>query len=1680
MLNIFRRCTNLNSVSLPSSLQFLDSDAFSSSPNLSVVKSLASNPPVSNFAFLIREYLSNDEYINICTNLWNGEDPEKYRGSNFMKVYDNATLYVPKQSLSAYKEEIAWRLFRNILPLDGDQETFSLQVIDENETDITNEVNIIWHDINGKQIGTGQSIKANDSIVYYSVVLNEVLGRKYHEVNSCEAYSGDEPNICRLERIKKVNLKGRVSALNIDLKPAEVHIRQMLNGKYEELFNTTTNEQGDFEIEVFDDITDIIITHEEVGDATFQLHRDGLGGDANIGTIILNPLSRKTVNLEINYIPITSANESPQVIPWIDEIGNLEFSLTNQTSGNPIAFSIQNNSIVLLSGFSVGESIQIYVKSKKRQYADNSVSLTLSEENNNAKLTLKELGAMHAVYKKSDNINCVGYLYDKAGILVAKSVYLNNELTMEHLYQGTYTLVSMGCDQQLTPLSLLSQYKEAGLVDGLDFVSTNVEITDAVTSEISFNNIPVLNKTDKDLYISYSYYYSDKASVMVGDYITFSTKIIWNKDISSLNNLNILIDIPEGSELVKGSVMAGNEKVNYQLNDGQLVIPLSQSNYQEKIRFCLIPTENKVYSITIITTFDIGEEVVVPLGTVSFKTNNLVINAPKTTAKKTINIYGYSKAESRIRIYDNGVLIGNTTSKNDGSWLIECELDQPYENSFHNIYAKVNTNDGLELTSPTEQVLYDSNYPVPTELTMLYYNPEYDKDYRIVFNMQNGYTSIDSYNFFPYANWPNWRETMETTSKEFTFLADFAVDDNTIIKNVSFRVLATDGTIRTIPATFDTKQGKWVGTSKYKSEKLPTNVTIDYYLDKVTSPFNSERMEDDNNQFVNILENFVTNIDLSEVKILDADEHMAVCQYQTTSMAKPVFIRVEKLNYEGMISYLDGKEDFMDERGGHHVCFKYSAHDAEYIAWMWTKANASLLQFELSDTNSFEGTDAINKEMKTSTPKRAELSGLQEGARDVGSLIKTSVLNIFCNAGDIINIINEYNAGLSSYSAWETTYANLLKEHDQFKNVVRNRIEAKCPDGTRRLSESNYQTANENLRNYQNETLEMRKDFRKKLDRVRRDLDKRRNFASMLSATACFGGALLGLGGSGGTIIKEIVSNIIEDLALNTISEAYSCLVKNEFYTTDQLNEWYTSECSRINQKYVNLPNKIERAYQTCCKSDNENEQNEEYYDASNPNRPEFPAKSVTPVIDPSGYVYEAVPSNRLSGVTTTIYQKLNDEVVKWNAEDFSQQNPLLTDDTGFYRWDVPMGEWQVKYEKEGYETLYSDWLPVPPPQLDVNIGMKQSTPPTVKLMRGFESGITVEMSKYMIPATMTTDNITITRNGIAEMGSIELINTEDAPLGGETYVSKVKFIPENGFNTTDIVVVTIHKEVESYCGVKMTADHVETVEIESEVKSIVTDSEVTIPYQGQRELRVLVLPKEASANKTLHVNTSSAIIASTNTDNLTIDQNGAATVIIGGELPGGAILNFNVDGTDVTASSKVKVVIGRELVAMPTANIISGETIEKGTQIVLTCDTEGATIYYTLDGSCPCNEATRHKYDGPISIVSDVIVKAIAVKEGMDDSDIATFIYMVKMTDGINGKNNSHNFKVTYAGGKLMIIGAEGGSCHIYDYQGRELAECKRLQKNQAVSVPKTEVYILCVTFADRKMEVRKVTSKP
>jgi uncharacterized protein YdeI (BOF family) len=81
-----------------------------------------------------------------------------------------------------------------------------------------------------------------------------------------------------------------------------------------------------------------------------------------------------------------------------------------------------------------------------------------------------------------------------------------------------------------------------------------------------------------------------------------------------------------------------------------------------------------------------------------------------------------------------------------------------------------------------------------------------------------------------------------------------------------------------------------------------------------------------------------------------------------------------------------------------------------------------------------------------------------------------------------------------------------------------------------------------------------------------------------------------------------------------------------------------------------------------------------------------------------------------------------------------------------------------------------------------------------------------------------------------------------------------------------------------------------------------------------------------------------------------------------------------------------------------PVFSVASG-SVEKGTQVEITCATEGASIFYTVDGSEPGASATE--YTGAIAINESMTIKAIAIKEGNNNSEVVSASYTV-LADGV------------------------------------------------------------------------------
>ena len=86
-----------------------------------------------------------------------------------------------------------------------------------------------------------------------------------------------------------------------------------------------------------------------------------------------------------------------------------------------------------------------------------------------------------------------------------------------------------------------------------------------------------------------------------------------------------------------------------------------------------------------------------------------------------------------------------------------------------------------------------------------------------------------------------------------------------------------------------------------------------------------------------------------------------------------------------------------------------------------------------------------------------------------------------------------------------------------------------------------------------------------------------------------------------------------------------------------------------------------------------------------------------------------------------------------------------------------------------------------------------------------------------------------------------------------------------------------------------------------------------------------------------------------------------------------------------------------KETVATPAITPNGGELKYGNNTVSIACDTDGATIYYTIDGTEPTTSST--KYTGAFTLSSNATVKAIAVKTGWNNSSVASasFTYTVE-----------------------------------------------------------------------------------
>ena len=314
-------------------------------------------------------------------------------------------------------------------------------------------------------------------------------------------------------------------------------------------------------------------------------------------------------------------------------------------------------------------------------------------------------------------------------------------------------------------------------------------------------------------------------------------------------------------------------------------------------------------------------------------------------------------------------------------------------------------------------------------------------------------------------------------------------------------------------------------------------------------------------------------------------------------------------------------------------------------------------------------------------------------------------------------------------------------------------------------------------------------------------------------------------------------------------------------------------------------------------------------------------------IIDPSGFIYEAVHSNRVEGAVVSIFfRDENDLAQLWEeAFIYGQESSIITGSEGLFSWDVPNGFWQVKAEKEDYETGLSDWLPVPPEQLEVYVGLITKLSPNVKYVNGYSDGIDITFDQYMDMTTVNSENIVVTdeSDDIVE-GSWSPVNPEVSGTDSSVYYATTfTFTPETTLEGSYIVNVN---NVENYADKAISVPYVGTVTVKQRVETLSAPESLGLiyghDYTDSTDNVIVLDGGSGAAGLTVNVALGDDFYVESVTT-VTFDEEGKAAITINPTRPGVTTVSFNLDGTNLVEKTQI-------VVSMPEETRVTGITLSK------------------------------------------------------------------------------------------------------------------------------------------------------
>lgn len=1494
--------------------------------------------------------------------------------------------------------------------------TLRVSVQDAEGNLVTEGVTVKWYDAQGNDLGvTGWTFEAQPGMDYqYQVVLSGTALENYLQPEMGTIAASDEAvATVTLAARKKIAISLQVQdgETQSSLPGAAVTVTNYTTGA---VYSGTAGEDGA-----------CTISNVAVGQLAVRISLNGyysqllqsdltdLEGEAHdFGTVGLTRTVSDRIILQISLSDAAVSGTQPNVYA-ANRLEDYRFRLSG-TNGEITGFEVQGDAIVFHPGtVTAGDTITVTVSDPKGRYADASVAVTLDAERiGRGEVTLSQKGGFRLGVVSVASAAKMAVFGENGALVYAGDAVSGGGV--ESLDAGTYQVAVFEKTEQLVSVPSLAYLDQLGLRAGQDYLLREITVQNGLLLDLGDWEVPGLTSLVSYVVAANSGVTTGKATLSPGE--TFLVRVSYELDAQKQQNANAVeILLPAGIQ-VQGTTVSvnGQPKPFSRSSDGTITVSVSDSSAVITV-YAQAGTTPGEFVVSARLRLASGN--MQALGSAKATVESAKLTAPQRTSKSSIEVSGKTLAGSTVTIYDNDVQIGQTQANQAGTWKTTVTLaGQLYSYSCHWLRAEIrNEAESFSVSTEPALVVYDQR-SVEVE-TIYMYNSIHGVEQETVYDFSgNGQTST-------YYNYDGAYPT-------FTFKVVMAEESAGLYDNLCVYTIDDAGEITYIP--LEENGGAWYGTYDYvRSSQIPAQVGVAYDSTAAFSiPTDAEYIADTAEaltevstalaeQYAGVASEFFQSVEnpaTGRTDVMAGPEEEQVYLFSYKTVTDPS-VDLGSLAQQGFSELSDG------------LWIRFGSQDDHPIEWIADTQNQTVYRTDYY---------AAQEDLQAAAFAQTRI-GVSDGTiytkadgmkymEDFFSNVLVGITQTDIAWGETDQWAKNFIGGAwNAFQAWKTieeTYNDLIKPFEaqvlgnaemlrfqlgEFKKIL-GRFE--CSDGETVAQAINMVIAKsselENMINHYVEDVGEKIVGPAYFDMLSLPLSiSGLEGVAAAAAAKASGGAVGGAAAVGaaavGILVAADISLLLKDFSLYQYQRVLA-------YQTERYNE----VSDAIYQAQLDLIALLKQ-----CK-------------------PEEPEEKTDPAavpgnLDPSGFVYEAVPSNRLEGVTATIYQQ-SDGGSAWDAAAFDQENPQTTGADGWYQWLVPTGNWKVIFSKPGYtptDTSHvaaansNGWLVVPPPQMNVHVGMVSRSAPSVLTAVAYEQQAEIQFSQYMDIESVTSA-ISMAVNGEAADITIVPMDPEDDLEGTRQYAARFAVTADGPLTGT--VQITVSKEAQNYAGTPLETEFASaalTPSVKPTGISCADQLQVRIDANGT--LTVSLQP--GIGNQTLTVeNLTPSLVRVLSSDPVTTNASGSASISLKGLMPGTGRLLITEPVSGLSKVVDIKIVmsgedVGEDDIAAVAAYLENGtvlkngDTVSAGSKVFLGCATDGAEIRYTLNDTCPCLD-TASTYSSPITVSGETLIRAVAVKNGVYGETIRLKLYVraAPETPDVSGSGSAVSSTLTFA----------------------------------------------------------------